>query len=96
MRVCSNFTSMWSKKCNGKLKCPIGKSIFAVNLPLKLLRATVANANAASRKSLNTLFDTFLDYMLAKFDSNRMIQNVQNLSVLTKKQVLLNPFLTKR
>ena len=30
---------------NAIIKCPIGKSIFAVNLPLKLFRATVAYAD---------------------------------------------------
>ena len=29
---------------NGNIKCPIGKSICVVNLPLKLFRVTVANA----------------------------------------------------
>ena len=32
------------------MKYPIGKSIFAVNLPLKLFRATVANADIGSLK----------------------------------------------
>ena len=39
---------------NGNIKCPIGKSIFAVNLPLKLFRATVTNADIRSLKSLHT------------------------------------------
>ena len=29
-------------------------------------------------KSLHTLFDKCLDYMLVKFDQNRMVQTVQN------------------
>ena len=33
----------------GNIKCPIGKSIFLVNLPLKLFCATVANADAGSQ-----------------------------------------------
>ena len=81
---------------NGYLKYPIGKSIFAVNLFLKLFRATVANANTAGLKSLPKLFDTYLDYMLAKFEPHRMVQNVQNLSFRTKNRVLLNPFLTNK
>ena len=56
------------KTSNGNLKYQIGKSIFAVNLPLKLFRAIVANSNTASLKSLNTLFATYLEYMLAKFE----------------------------
>ena len=63
---------------NGTLKYPIGKSIFGVNLPLKLFRASVANANTESLKSLHILFDTYLDYMLAKFEPNRIVRNVQN------------------
>ena len=49
---------------NGNKKCPMGKSNFAVNLPLKLLRATVTNADAGSLKSLHTchtLFDTYFN-----------------------------------
>ena len=39
---------------NGNLKFPIRKSIFPVNLPLKLFRATVANADIKSLKSFHT------------------------------------------
>ena len=61
---------------NGYLKYPIGESVFVVNLPLKLFRASVPNAYTASRKSLYTLYDTYLDYIMGKFESNRIIQNV--------------------
>ena len=47
-------------------KTPDRKSIFAVNLPLKLFPATV-NADIGSLKSLHTLFDKYLDHMLVKF-----------------------------
>ena len=40
---------------NGNMKCPIGKSIFAVNLPLQLFPAPIANANTRSLKSHHTL-----------------------------------------
>ena len=39
---------------NGNIKCPIGKSIFAAILPLKLSHATVANTDLGSLKSLHT------------------------------------------
>ena len=60
IRYCSHFTSMWSKYLsnygdkfsNGNRKWPTGKSIFAVNLRLKLFRAT--NADTESLKSLHT------------------------------------------
>ena len=44
-------------------------------LPLKLCRATVTNADTGILKSLCTLFDTYLDNILAKFEPNRMVQN---------------------
>ena len=57
----------------GNIECPIGKSIFAVNLPFNLCRDTIANADTGSLKSLHTLFDTYLNHMLVKFEPNRMV-----------------------
>ena len=54
------------------------KLIFAGNLQLKPFRATVANTATESLKSLHTLFDTYLDHMLPKFEPNCIDQNVQN------------------
>ena len=51
---------------NGNMKRTIGKLIFAANLPLKLIHATMANDDNGRLKSLHTLFDTHLDHMLAK------------------------------
>ena len=68
-----------------RLKCPIGKLIFAVNLHLELFRATVANADAGRLKSPHTLFDTYFKHMLAKFEPNHMVRNVQNCDVFDKK-----------
>ena len=53
---------------NGKIKGPVGTSIFAENLLLQLFSATVANAVSESLKSLQTLFDTYLDHMLANLN----------------------------
>ena len=53
---------------NGNIKYPIGKSIFEVNLPLKLFRATFADVDTGSQNFLLTLFDTYLDSMPAKFE----------------------------
>ena len=39
---------------NDNIKCSIGKSVFAVNFPLKLCHATVAKADIGSLKSLHT------------------------------------------
>ena len=58
---------------NGIIKCPIGKSFFTVNLPSKFFRATVENADSGSFKFLHTLFGTYLDHMLAKFEQNPMV-----------------------
>ena len=44
---------------------------------LNLFRATVANGDTGSLKFLHTLFDMCLDHMLAKFEQNRMVQNVE-------------------
>ena len=69
---------------NGNIKCPIGKSIFAVNLPLKIFRATVSNANIESSNYLHTLFDTYLGNMPAGFEPNRVVQNVLNFELFDK------------
>ena len=58
---------------------------FAVKLPLKLFRATLANSDTGiNLKSLQTLFDAYLDHMLTKFKPNRMVQNVQNFELYNK------------
>ena len=94
IRLCSSLNSMCfkylSKWCmerlktsnvsisNGNIKFRVGKSIFAVSLPLKLFLATVANTYIGSLKSLHTLFDTYLDHMLVIFEPNRFVRNVHN------------------
>ena len=80
------------------------KTNFAVTLPLKLFRATVANSDTGSLKSPHTLFDTYLYHMLAKFEPNGRVRNVQNLELYEKpkqnktknKNEFIKPFLTKR
>ena len=63
----------------------VGKSIFVVNFPLKLLGVTVANADTGSLKSLHTIFDIYLDHILAQFQPNRMVKNV-NFELFEKKK----------
>ena len=110
IQFCSNFTSMWSKNLsnnvwrdfytsnvsisNGNIKCPIGKSIFAVNLLLKLFRAIVANADMyiGSPKSLHTLLDEYWDHILVQFEQNYMIQTTQNVELFDKKRDFYNHF----
>ena len=60
---------------DGNIKCQIGTLMFV--LLLKLFRVTFANTDARSFKSLHKLFDTYFDYMLAKFEAKCMVQNVQ-------------------
>ena len=71
------------------------KPIFAINLKLKLFRATVSNADTGILKSLCTLFDTYLEHILVTFEPNRMIKNVQNFELLYKNPSFLKPFLTR-
>ena len=70
---------------NGNIKHPSEKSIFAVNLPLKRLPATVANTDIGSLKSLHTLFDKYLDHMLGNFEQSCMVQIIRNLELFDKK-----------
>ena len=60
----------------------------------KTKQNTVANAATRGLKFLHTLFDTYLHNMLAKFEPNRMVQNVQNFEgfFLKKKMILSNHF----
>ena len=60
------------------MQYPIGKSIFAVNLLLKLSPATVANADIGSLTTLHTLLDRYLDHMLVKCERNCMVQTTRD------------------
>ena len=71
---------------NGNIKYPIGKSIFAVNLSLKLFRAVVANADIESLKSLHTFLKKCLYHILVKFEQNRMVQTTRIFELLNKKK----------
>ena len=54
---------------------------FSVSFSLKLYCAMVTNADTGSLKSLHTLFDPYLDHMLAKFEPNRIVQNIHDFFV---------------
>ena len=66
---------------------PIGKSLFAVNLPLKLFSATVANAGIGSLKSLHAFLKKCLYHMPVKFEQNCMVQTTQNFELFDKSQI---------
>ena len=77
---------------NDNIKCLIEVSIFAVNLTLKLFRATVANADIGGQKSLHIFLKKCLYHMVVKFEQNRTIQTKRNFELLDKKQVFYNHF----
>ena len=52
---------------------PGRKIILAVNLPLKLFRATIDNGDIAILKSLHTFLTKCLYYMLVKFEQIRIV-----------------------
>ena len=56
------------------------------------IRATLANADAGSLKPLHTLFDTYMDIMLAIIELNRVVRNVQNFELIDKKPSFFNRF----
>ena len=74
---------------NGNITCPIGKSILAVNLTLKIFRAAIANVDIGSLKFIHTLFDTYLDYMQVKLEQNRMVQKYTKFDVKKEKRKLV-------
>ena len=45
---------------------------------------TIADADIGSLKSLRTLFDTYLDHVMVKFEQNHMVRTIQILCFLTK------------
>ena len=77
---------------NGSIKYPIEKSIFAVNLPLKLFCAIVANADIGSLKSLHIFLKKRLYHMLVQFEQNRMVQTTRNIELLGKKTIVITVF----
>ena len=50
------------------IKCPTGKSYFAVYLALTVFRSAIAITDIGSLRFINSIFDTYLDHRLAKFE----------------------------
>ena len=72
---------------------PDRKINFCSKFAIQTLRATVANADTGSLKSLHALFDTYFDN---KFKQNRLIQNLPNgtqTDILNLFYKALTPFL---
>ena len=68
--------------------------IFVVNLPLKLFRDTIPNADTGTLESHHTLFAMYLNHMLAK--PYRSVQNVRNFEFFDNKIDFLKTILTNR
>ena len=78
-----------------KMKCSIGKSILAVNLPLELFRTAVANAGRLT--SLHIFLSKCLYHeILVKFEQNCMVQTTQNFELLRQKLYLKTKNKTKK
>ena len=60
------------------------KLIFAVYLPLKPFRVTVASSDIESQKSLHTFLKTYLFHVLVKFEHNRTVRTTRVMSFLIK------------
>ena len=71
---------------NSNIKFPIGKSSFAVNLPLKLIRASIANADIGNLNSLHTFLKNCLYHMLLKFEENCIVETARNFEAFDKKK----------
>ena len=71
------------------------KTIFLQDdLPWKLFRASVGNADTGILKSLCSLFDMYLDHIVAKLNQivwSKFLKDVQNFDVLDKTPSFLKP-----
>ena len=77
---------------NCKIKYPIGKALFAVNLSLEVFSSTEANTDIGSVKSLHTFHETCLYHMLVQFELNRVVQTTQSFELFDKNRVFLTIF----
>ena len=80
---------MWDKYLVSNVRRDVR---LPVNLPLKHLRTTAANANTGSLKSLHTLLDMHLGHII---EPNCMFQKVQNLELFDKKNKFLKNIFRK-
>ena len=71
------------------------KNNFSSKFAIKTFPCYVANADTGILKSPCTLFDTYLDHILAKFELNCMVQNVQNYEALEQNPKFFKTILTK-
>ena len=69
---------------------------YTANLPLQFFSATVEHVDAANLHFLPTLSDTYLAHMLVKFETDCVVEIVQNFGLFDKKPDFSKPILTKR
>ena len=55
-----------------------GKFIAKLDFPMRAFYVTINDTVIGSLKSLHTLFDTYLDHMMVKFEQNRTVGSIQN------------------
>ena len=67
-----------SRISNGNINARSENQFFAVNLRLKLFRATVTNTDIGSLKSLHKFITKCLYHLLVEFEQNHMVQTTQN------------------
>ena len=75
-RLYTSNVSISNGNINARLENP--------NLPLKLFRATVANTDTGSRKSLHTFLKNVCTIMLVKCEQTRMVQTARNFELFDK------------
>ena len=94
IRFASNFASTWSKyRWNNvwrDLRLPV--SAFAtvawksfIDIYDRSFYVTTTDVDIGNLKSLHTLCHKYLDHMLVKFIQNRLVRNIQNFVLCTKK-----------
>ena len=71
-----------------------GKFTAKNDFPIGHFYVAIADADIGSLKSLHTLFDTYLDQMLVKFEQNRILRTIQNFGLFDKKWLTFDKVLT--
>ena len=67
--------SMMSALATIAMKSSHGKFTAKIDFPIGYFMLTIADVDIDSKKSLYTLFDTYLDHTVVKFEQICMVQN---------------------
>ena len=76
------LTTVAGKGFNGKFT---GNIYFPID---RVFYVTIADVDIGNLKSLNALFNKFLDHMLVTFEQNRMIRTIHNFKLFDKKKMV--------